>query len=90
MYPLVSAQKKSGLNFNASEMEVPMADSIHDLLRFINWRIPDPGPPWLIDIVDKETKTKLAVSALQLEKDILNAQNAAIDRQIQALKGGKG
>jgi len=66
-----------------------MSDSLPDILKLIHWRIPDPGPPWLREILDKETQSKLALSALQFEKDILNAHSAAIDRSIQAIKGAK-
>jgi hypothetical protein len=73
-------------------LEVSMAhgfgEELPDIFKFIHWRIPDPGPPWLLELLDKDARVKLATNQLQLERDVLQARSAAIDRQLQIL-GGK-
>jgi hypothetical protein len=65
-------------------------EELPEWLRYFPFPIPDPGPPWLRQILDKETLAKVAVVSLQLEKDILSARAAAIDRQLQILSRKAG
>ena len=61
-----------------------------DIFKFIHWRIPDPGPPWLFQLHDKEALVAVALAQLQMEKEVLHAQSKAIDAHIAALNKRKG
>lgn len=61
-----------------------------DIFKFIHWRIPDPGPPWLFQLHDKEALVTVALAQLQMEKEVLHAQSKAIDAHIAALNKRKG
>jgi hypothetical protein len=60
-------------------------DDLPQLLRYYPFPIPDPGPPWLRQLLDKDLLLKLAVVHLQLEKEVLTSRAKAIDSQIQLL-----
>ncbi len=62
----------------------PQAE-LQDIFKFIHWRIPDPGPPWLFQLHDREALVKVALAQLQMEKEVLQAQSKAIDAHIAAL-----
>ncbi len=70
--------------------DVKFRDELPELLRWYPFPVPDPGPPWLRDILDKEQLFKVAVIQLQLERDTLAARGAAIDKQIQILSRKAG
>ncbi len=61
-----------------------MADSrLSEQLAFDPWwRHGDPIPPWIRDLLDKVTLQELAVSQIQLQKTILEAQVKSLDQQI--------
>ena len=60
-------------------------DDLPQLLRYYPFPIPDPGPPWLRQLLDKDMLFKSAIVHLQLEKDVLTARSKAIDAQLQIL-----
>jgi hypothetical protein len=49
------------------------------------WRHGDPVPPWIRDLLDKTALQELAVSQIQLQKSILEAQVKSLDQQIAIL-----
>ena len=57
-------------------------ENLPDILRFNHWIIPDPGPPWLFELLDKEQLTAVAASHLQMQKEVMTALSAGIDRQL--------
>jgi hypothetical protein len=64
----------------------PKIPEIPGIFQYKPWWQPDPGPPWYWDVVGEEVQIELVASQLQLEKDILAARSAAIDRQLALLK----
>ena len=64
-----------------------MADNLPEQLRFIPWwRHGDPPPePWILELLDKVALQELAVSRLQYQKAVLEAQAKHIDQQVQIL-----
>ena len=65
-------------------------DDLPQLLRYFPFPIPDPGPPWLRQLLDKDILFKVAIVHLQLEKDVLTARAQAIDKQLQILSRKAG
>jgi hypothetical protein len=60
-------------------------ENLPEILRFNHWVIPDPGPPWMFDILGKEQLVATAVNTLQVQKEVLAALTAGIDRQLAIL-----
>jgi len=65
------------------------ANQIPDIFKLIHWRIPDPGPPWLRELLSQEGQVAVAKAQLQFEKDVLAAQSKAIDAHMAALSKGQ-
>jgi hypothetical protein len=59
--------------------------NIHESLIYHPWFIPDPGPPWLLDQLEKEDLIAVAVNQLQVQKEVLAAVSAGVDRQLAIL-----
>jgi hypothetical protein len=57
------------------------------------WFIPDPGPPFylgqLAQQADKQTLIALAANSIQLQKDVMAAQQKALDGALAILRGAK-
>lgn len=64
-------------------------DQLPDLLRLLHWRIPDPGPPWLRELLSQEGQVAVATAQLQFQKEVLAAESKAIDAHIAALNKGQ-
>jgi hypothetical protein len=75
-------------------MPNPKGD-LPEILQYVPWwRKADPGPdwPWIFQELGPEVQVQLVVSQLEYEKEVVNAQSKAIDRNIAILKasGAKG
>jgi len=57
-------------------------ENLPQSLLFKHWIIPDPGPPWMFDVLGKEQLVAAAVNQLQMQKEVLAAISAGIDRQL--------
>jgi len=71
-----------------------MADNeINESFIWRPWFIPDPGPPFylgqLAQQADKATLIALAANSIQLQKDVMAAQQKALDGALAILKGAK-
>jgi len=61
------------------------AFQLPDVLQMFPWRIPDPGPPWLRELLSQEGLVAVATAQLQMHKEVLAAQSKALDAHIAAL-----
>ena len=71
--------------------KLPLAqDSIPDVLQFRPRWWWDPVPPWLVTQLDKGILIELARVQLHLQKEVLAAEQKALDASLQVLGKARG
>lgn len=81
---------------DTTQGETPVAkspvaiDSIPDVLQFRPRWWWDPAPPWLVTQLDKNILIELARVQMQLQKEVLAAEQKAIDASLAVLGKARG